>query len=84
MKSDAGIIYNKKKGKLYLNGNGAKKGWGPKDLGGLITKIKGKPDITADNISGFEQYIDDDSIQPTGSCCENDHSGHDHASHRIV
>ena len=80
-KSDAGIIYNKKNGKLYLNGNGAEKGWGPKDLGGLITKVKGKPNITADNISGFEQHIDNDSTLPNGSCCEDDHSGHDHSGH---
>ena len=59
-KSDADIVYYERKGKLYLNGNGHEKGWGEKDIGGLIVKVKGKPEIAADDISGFQQYSDQD------------------------
>ena len=59
-KSDADIFYYERKGKLYLNGNGHEKGWVGKDIGGLIVKIKGKPEIAADDISGFQQYSDQD------------------------
>ena len=31
-KSDADIVYDERKGMLYLNGNGAEKGLGPKPL----------------------------------------------------
>ena len=34
MKSDADVVYDKKKGKLYLNANGEEKGWGKKKVGG--------------------------------------------------
>ena len=57
-KSDADIVYDERKGKLYLNGNGAEKGWGTKAIGGLIAKVKGKPQIAADDITGFDRYGD--------------------------
>ena len=61
-KSDADIVYDERKGKLYLNGNGAEKGWGSKAIGGLIAKVKGKPQITADDITGFDRYIDQEGL----------------------
>lgn len=42
-KSDADVVYDERKGKLYINGNGTKKGWGKDDHDGLIAKFKGKP-----------------------------------------
>ena len=61
-KSDADIVYDERKGKLYLNGNGAEKGWGSKAIGGLIAKVKGKPQITADDITGFDRYVDQEGL----------------------
>ena len=40
MKSDADVVYYEKKGKLYLNENGEKKGWGAKKVGGLMASFK--------------------------------------------
>ena len=60
--SDSDIVYDERKGKLYLNGNGAEKGWGSKAIGGLITKVKGKPQITADDITGFDRYVDQEGL----------------------
>ena len=60
-KLSADIVYYERKGKLYFNGNGDEKGWGAKDVGGLITRVKGKPEINADDIFGFQQYTDHDS-----------------------
>ena len=53
MKSDADVVYDEKKGKLYLNDNGTAKGWGKKKLGGLIAKFKGKPELSADHFDGL-------------------------------
>ena len=36
MKSDADVVYDESKGKLYLNDNGTAKGWGAKKVGGLL------------------------------------------------
>jgi hypothetical protein len=47
MTSDADVVYDKKKGKLYLNENGVEKGWGDKKVGGLLAKLKGKPELSA-------------------------------------
>ena len=60
--SDADIVYDERKGKLFLNGNGADKGWGSKAIGGLIAKVKGKPQITADDITGFDRYVDKERL----------------------
>ena len=61
-KSDADIVYDERKGKLYLNGNGEKKGWGSKAVGGLIAKVKGKPQVTADDVTGFERHVDQEGL----------------------
>ena len=60
--SDADIVYDERKGKLYLNGNGAERGWGSKAIGGLIAKVKGKPQITAEDITGFDRYVDQEGL----------------------
>ena len=39
-KSDADVVYDERKGKLYINGNVTKKGWGKDDHDGLIAKFK--------------------------------------------
>ena len=60
--SDADIVYDERKGKLFLNGNGADKGWSSKAIGGVIAKVKGKPQITADDITGFDRYVDKEGL----------------------
>ena len=61
-KSDADIVYDERKGKLYLNGNGEGKGWGSKAMGGMIAKVKGKPQVTADDVTGFDRYVDQEGL----------------------
>ena len=61
-KSGADIVYDERKGKLYLNGNGEGKGWGSKAMGGLIAKVKGKPQVTADDVTGFDRYVDQEGL----------------------
>ena len=58
-KSDADVVYDEKKGKLYINGNGTKKGWGKDDHDGLIAKFKGKPELSADNFDGLSTHESD-------------------------
>jgi len=58
MKSDADVVYDEKKGKLYLNENGTAKGWGAKKVGGLIAKFKGKPELSADFFDGLSAHSD--------------------------
>ena len=58
MKSDAAVVYDEKKGKLYLNENGTAKGWGAKKVGGLIAKFKGKPELSADFFDGLSAHSD--------------------------
>ena len=58
MKSDAAVVYDEKKGKLYLNANGEEKGWGAKKVGGLIAKFKGKPELSADFFDGLSAHGD--------------------------
>ena len=71
MKSDADVVYDAKKGKLYLNANGEGKGWGKKNVGGLIARFKGKPKLSAEQFEGMEAF---DAV--TG---DHDHEhGHDH------
>lgn len=50
--SDADLVYDKSKGKLYLNDNGANKGWGTNKVGGLLAWFKDKPELSADNFEG--------------------------------
>ncbi len=49
MKSDADVVYDERKGKLFLNDNGTAKGWGNDNHAGLIARFKGKPELSADN-----------------------------------
>ena len=58
MTSDAAVVYDEKKGKLYLNENGTAKGWGAKKVGGLIAKFKGKPELSADHFDGLSAHSD--------------------------
>ena len=57
--SDADVVYDEKKGKLYLNDNGTKKGWGKKKVGGLLAKFKGKPELSADHFEGLSTHKSD-------------------------
>ena len=59
MKSDADVVYDESKGKLYLNDNGTAKGWGAKKVGGLIARFKGKPELTADHFEGLSVHKGD-------------------------
>ena len=56
MKSDADVVYDEKKGKLFLNDNGTAKGWGAKKVGGLVAKFKGKPELSADHFDGLTAH----------------------------
>ena len=58
MRSDADVVYDEKKGKLYLNENGTAKGWGAKKVGGLIAKFKSKPELSADHFDGLSAHSD--------------------------
>ena len=58
MKSDADVVYDESKGRLYLNDNGTAKGWGAKKVGGLLARFKGKPELTADNFEGLSAHQD--------------------------
>ena len=58
MTSDADVVYDEKKGKLYLNDNGTAKGWGNRKVGGLIAKFKGKPELSADHFDGLSAHSD--------------------------
>ena len=39
MKSDANVVYDASKGKLFLNDNGTAKGWVAKEVNGLLAKF---------------------------------------------
>ena len=60
MKSDADVVYDKRKGKLFLNDNGTAKGWGEKKVGGLVAKFKGKPELSADLFDELTAHGGDD------------------------
>jgi len=62
MKSEADVVYDERKGKLYFNDNGTKKGWGKKNDGGLVAKFKGKPELTADHFEGLTAHQADEII----------------------
>ncbi len=59
MKSDAEVVYDESKGKLFLNDNGTAKGWGAKKIGGLLASFKGKPELTADNFEDLSAHKGD-------------------------
>ena len=63
MKSDADVVYDEKKGKLYLNANGEEKGWGKKKVGGLIAKFKSKPELSAESFDGLSAHSDEDYVE---------------------
>ena len=44
------FVYYQKKGQLYFDGNCYEKGWGRKNEGGLIAVLKGKPELTVDQL----------------------------------
>jgi hypothetical protein len=56
MTSDADVVYDEKKGKLYLNENGEENGWGAKKVGGLLAKLKGKPELSAEGFDGITAH----------------------------
>ena len=58
MKSDADVVYDESKGKLYFNANGEKKGWGKKKSG-LLANFKGKPELNAENFEGLSAHKGD-------------------------
>jgi len=58
MRSDAAVVYDEKKGKLYLNDNGTANGWGAKKVGGLIAKFKSKPELSAEFFDGLSAHSD--------------------------
>ena len=59
MKSDADVVYDSKKGKLFLNDNGTSKGWGAKKVGGLLAIFKDKPELSAAHFDGLSAHGDD-------------------------
>ena len=56
IKSDADVVYDETKGKLYFNENGPAKGWGAKKVGGLLAKFKGKPVLSASHFDGLSAH----------------------------
>ena len=48
---DYNFVYFEKKGRLYFDGNGAEKNWGNSDEGGLVAILKGKPELTVEDIT---------------------------------
>ena len=50
-KDDYDFVYFEKKGWLYFNGNGSDKNWGNSNEGGLVAILKGKPVLTAEDIT---------------------------------
>ena len=56
MQSDADVVYDEKKGKLYLNANGEEKGWGKKKVGGLIARFKDKPQLSVEQFEGMQAF----------------------------
>ena len=56
MKSNADVVYDEKSGKLFINNNGTKKGWGKRKLGGLVARFRGKPELSVDNFEGLSAH----------------------------
>ena len=59
MTSDVDVVYDARKGKLFLNTNGEEKGGGKKKVGGLIAWFEGKPELSA------EQFEEMDALMPS-------------------
>ena len=60
MYSEADMVYDQKKGNLYLNNNGKLKGWGEKKVGGLVARFKGKPELGAGHFEGMKLFDSDE------------------------
>ena len=60
MKSEADMVYDQKKGNLYLNSNGEMNGWGKKKVGGLVARFKGKPELKAGHFEGMKLFDSDE------------------------
>ena len=67
MKSDADVVYDESKGKLYRNDNGTAKGWGVKKVGGLLATFKGKPELSANQFEGLSEHKDNANAGGGGS-----------------
>ena len=82
MGSEADVVYDGKKGKLYHNANGGEKGWGKKKVGGLIARIKSKPELNTEHFENLEPFAED---QLTGSMPkdEHEHDKHEHNHHDL-
>ena len=50
-KEDYDFVYFEKRGRLYFDGNGSDKNWGNINEGGLVAILKGKPLLTAEDIT---------------------------------
>ena len=50
-KTDYDFIYYEKKGRLFFNGNSEEKGWGNENEGGLFAILKGKPELSAEDLT---------------------------------
>ena len=68
MHSKADMVYDQKKGNLYLNSNAEMSGWGKKKVGGLVARFKGKPELKAGHFEGMKLF---DSDELTGHTDEN-------------
>ena len=58
MKSYADVITYERKGFLYLNDNGSKRGWGKKGRSGLLAKFEDKPKLSPEQFLGLSSYKD--------------------------
>lgn len=50
-RQDIDFVYFQDKGRLFFNGNGADKGWGDPDEGGIFAFMKDKPELSADDFT---------------------------------
>ena len=50
-RDDYDFVYFEKKGRLYFDGNGTEKNWGNSSEGGLVAILKGKPELTVEDIT---------------------------------
>ena len=50
-KEDCDVVYFEKQGRRYFDGNGVEKNWGNSSEGGLVAILKGKPELTVEDIT---------------------------------
>ena len=50
-KEDYDFVYFEKKGRLFFDGNGSDKKWGNADEGGLVAILRGKPELSIEDIT---------------------------------